>query len=124
MPPLAAALLVGVGGSLGAVGRYAVASRLEPSGLPVGTLSVNVLGTFALGLVVFGGVGSRAALLLGTGFCGAFTTFSSFSVDTVELWADGRRKHAAGYAVGTLALAAAGLGLAWLVAYGLRAIVR
>lgn len=110
-------LLVGLGGALGAVLRYAVGELLTDLDAPVSasTLAVNTLGTFALGLLTFAGAGEEALLLLGTGTCGAFTTFSSFSMETVQAWEDDDRALAAGYAGGTLVLAGAALGLAWLL---------
>lgn len=110
--------LVGVGGALGAVARYLVGLLVESSGLddagfPWATFVVNVLGTFLLGVLTFGAVADDAMLLLGVGACGAFTTFSSFSFETVRTWETGRRRLAAGYAVGTLLAAGVALGLSW-----------
>jgi CrcB protein len=107
---------VAVGGALGATARYAVGVALAAYPGRYATLAVNVLGSFALGLVVFGGVGSTPALLLGTGFCGAFTTFSSFAVATVDRWRDGARVASARYAVGTVVLAGGAVWLARAVA--------
>jgi Integral membrane protein possibly involved in chromosome condensation len=107
-----AAAAVAVGGALGATGRYGVGRLLADYPGPYATLAVNVLGSFALGLVVFGGAGSRAVLLFGTGFCGAFTTFSSFGVQTVALWRAGDRTESALNAAGTLALAGGAILLA------------
>ncbi|MFW5934462.1 MAG: fluoride efflux transporter CrcB [Halolamina sp.] len=112
-----APILVGLGGGLGATLRYAVGEALadRDASFPASTLAVNTLGTFALGLLTFAGAGDDALLLFGTGTCGAFTTFSSFSVETVRAWADGDRALAAGYALGTLVLAGVALGIAWLL---------
>ena len=78
--------LVGTGGAIGAVARYTVGQLFTSDRVPFSTLSVNVVGSFALGLVVFAGLNSDAALLVGTGACGSFTTYSSFSVQSVRLW--------------------------------------
>ncbi|AEN05872.1 fluoride efflux transporter CrcB [Halolamina sp.] len=113
------ALLVGLGGAFGAVARFTVGELLDAHPLtrdiPASTLAVNVLGTFLLGLLTFNGAGDETMLLVGTGACGAFTTFSSFSVQTVERWEAGRRALAVGYALGTLAAAGGALGVAWLL---------
>jgi CrcB protein len=106
-------LLVGAGGVAGAVARYLVGSYVEDDHLD--TLAVNVLGSFLLGAVVaVPSVGALdpLALAVGVGFCGAFTTFSSFAVETVRLAETGRSRLAVVNAVGTLvaALLAVGLG--------------
>lgn len=106
-------VLVGLGGAVGAVLRYLVGESLPADPFPWGTLAVNVLGSFALGLVVFGSVGGDAALLVGTGACGAFTTFSSFSVAGVRLWESGERRLAEVHAIGNFVLSAAAVGVAW-----------
>lgn len=107
--------VVGTGGAIGAVLRYWVSVRLESDRFPWATLSVNVLGSFALGLLVFAGAGETTMQLLGIGVCGAFTTFSTFSVETVRLWERGDRRLAVANAVGTLVLSLASVALAWLL---------
>jgi CrcB protein len=94
-------LLVGMGGALGAVGRYAVGRALGDWRFPLPTLVVNVAGSFVFGLLVASGAGERAVALFGVGFCGAFTTYATFSVDTARLWRRSR-PVALAYAVGTL----------------------
>ncbi|MGW8747746.1 fluoride efflux transporter CrcB [Streptomyces sp. NPDC055794] len=95
-------LLVVVGGMAGAPLRYltdrAVQSR-HGSDFPWGTFTVNVLGSLMLGLVtgatLAGAVGSDLRLLLGTGLCGALTTYSTFSYETLRLTETGSRLPAA-----------------------------
>jgi CrcB protein len=82
-----------VGGALGATARFGVGRLLAAYPGRYATLAVNVLGSFALGAVVFGGLSGTPVLLVGTGVCGAFTTFSSFSVQTVDLWRGQRRRE-------------------------------
>ncbi|UPW02273.1 CrcB family protein [Halorussus gelatinilyticus] len=112
------ALLVGLGGVLGALSRFAVGSLVGSlvGGRRRDTLAVNVLGSFALGALTTG-LAADATLLtvFGTGFCGAFTTFSSFAVETVELYETGARRAAVVNAATNLvgALLAVGLG-GWL----------
>jgi fluoride exporter len=80
--------LVGVGGFFGAIARYCsnqwIARRVS-SKFPYGTLFVNLLGSFLLGLIIGGKWGTSIDLLFGTGFMGAFTTFSTFKVDSLQL---------------------------------------
>ena len=75
-------------GALGAAARYgldATVSARLPSDFPVGTLAVNLTGALALGVVVGASVTHDAALVLGTGFLGGFTTFSTWMVESVRL---------------------------------------
>jgi CrcB protein len=95
-------VLVAVGGSLGAAARYlldrAIATR-QAGPFPLGTLVVNVTGSVALGALL--GWAARqevpAGLLAwaGTGFLGAYTTFSTFTYETVRLLEDGAWRYAA-----------------------------
>lgn len=75
-------------GALGAAARYrmdaSVSARL-PSDFPFGTLAVNLTGSFALGIIVGASVTHRVAFILGTGFLGGFTTFSTWMVESVRL---------------------------------------
>lgn len=104
------ALLVAIGGMLGSVGRYwlsGVAQPLGGSALPTGTLAVNVCGSFLLGLVMAlslerGALGADARTLLATGFCGGFTTMSTFSYETMALVREGELAFAAGNVALTL----------------------
>jgi CrcB protein len=101
-------LLVAAGAFVGAPLRFLVASRLDGERFPVGTLLVNVLGSFLLGLLAGAAVEGGALALLGTGFCGGFTTYSAFAVQTHRL---GRNRGSA-YAASTIgvSLAAGALG--------------
>jgi CrcB protein len=107
-------LLVALGAAVGAPLRYltdrAVQSRHE-SGFPWGTLCVNLFGSLVLGLLTGLPAGHAVSALLGTGFCGALTTYSTFSYETLRLAQDGRRWHAAANV--TISIVA-GLGAAYL----------
>ena len=112
---------VGAAGSVGAVSRFgldSVVKQHRPSSLPLGTIVINLTGSFLLGLltglVVFHGAPSRLTLVAGTGFCGGYTTFSTSSFETVRLYQQGFRRDAAINFFGTLAgaLLAGGAGLA------------
>ncbi len=83
-----ALILVGVGGAAGSLLRYWL-SRMRPiQGMPAGTLTVNVLGSFALSVLTFSGIAGGAYDLLCTGLLGGFTTFSTFGFETFRLLED------------------------------------
>lgn len=82
------ALLVMLGGAVGAPARYLVDRLVQvrhDSVFPWGTMSVNVIGSVALGLII-ALASPDLQLLLGTGLCGALTTYSTFSYETVRLY--------------------------------------
>ncbi|WP_255151437.1 fluoride efflux transporter FluC [Halorarius halobius] len=108
--------LVGVGGALGALARHLVAERVETA--TYDTLAVNALGSFLLGVVTAAPLPADVVLALGAGFCGAFTTFSSFAFETVRLAEDGFARLAVRNAVVNLAAALAAV-LAGLTVGGL-----
>lgn len=114
------AYLIGAGAAVGAVARYVtngyVGRVAADRRFPYGTFTVNVVGSFVLALITFLGAGSDVIALVGTGACGSYTTFSSFSVDTVRLWEDGDRTLATWNAVANLSGALAGIGLAAVAA--------
>jgi len=113
--PLPPTLLVGLGGALGAVLRWGVGEAVRVEGYPASTLVVNVVGTFALAALTFAGAVDDLLLLFGTGACGAFTTFSSFSVDVVGLVEDERFGAAVFHALGNLVGAGLAIALAWVL---------
>ena len=105
--------LVVAGGAAGSLTRYGIGEWLNPGHvLPIGTLLVNVTGSFALGalLALLLGRGDdagrlrEARLLLGTGVLGGYTTYSALAVETETLLRDGRIALGAAYAIGTVAL--------------------
>jgi CrcB protein len=104
-------LLVAVGAAVGAPLRYLVDRAVQRrcgTGFPWGTLTVNTVGSGVLGVLAGASAGEGATALLGVGFCGALTTYSTFGYE------DGLRGRALAYALVSTgaALGAAGLGLA------------
>ncbi len=101
-------LYVFLGGGLGSVTRLGLslaANRLVGAAFPWGTLLINVLGSFVIGWYGFrAGPGPAARIFVMTGFCGGFTTFSSFSLQTVELMRLGHPVRAAAYIVASVVL--------------------
>jgi CrcB protein len=116
------ALLVVLGGAVGAPLRYltdqAVQSRHD-SVFPWGTFVVNMVGSFILGLVAGAAVPAWALTLVGTGFCGALTTFSTFGYETVRLLEDGSYAAGLANASANLALGLGACALGWWVGSGL-----
>lgn len=114
-----------VAGAAGAVARHVLGTALNDrlSGrFPWGTLVVNISGSFLFGVVtglaLDHGLPREPRIVLGTGFCGAYTTFSTFTYETIRLVEDGAVRAAvrnvAGTAVAAVVAAGAGLGLAGL----------
>ncbi|RBW69059.1 fluoride efflux transporter CrcB [Bacillus taeanensis] len=81
-------LLVAVGGFFGAITRFTISGWVKayvPSLFPYGTLFVNICGSFLLGVLIGADVETVWKLLVGVGFMGAFTTFSTFKVEVIAL---------------------------------------
>lgn len=85
-------LYVGIGGSIGAISRYLITQITpEPTGFPTSILIINIIGAFLLGFFYFYikqrfKMSEEIGLILGTGIIGSFTTFSTFSLEAVELY--------------------------------------
>lgn len=115
---------VAIGGAAGSMLRYLVvlgAVRLFGPGFPLGTLAVNLLGSFVMGLLagVLAGRGAmHLAPLLLTGLLGGFTTFSAFSLDTVGLWERGQGTMALLYVLLSVILSLAALWAGLVLARG------
>jgi CrcB protein len=85
---MSAILVMSVSGALGALGRYLVSGLVQEgtrSDFPVGTLTVNLSGAFALGLLAGAGNTRSLVTVLLVGFLGGFTTFSTWMVETLRL---------------------------------------
>lgn len=110
-------LMVALGGFVGAPCRFLLdraVNRRTESDLPWGTFLVNVSGSFLLGLLTGLSLNHHLALavksLMATGFCGAFTTFSTFSFETIRLLEVGQILEASVNVVGSVALGLVGAG--------------
>lgn len=110
------ALAIGAGGAIGSLLRYGLAlavQRATGSAFPLGTLTVNVIGSFAIGvlyvwLVERAGARPELRAFLMVGVLGGFTTFSSFSLETVNLVAQSDYGRAAANVAGSIALCLGG----------------
>ena len=104
--------LIGLGGAVGSIGRFAlngVISAQVGETFPWGTFAINVIGSFVIGFIdaltgpdgrIFASSNSRQFFM--TGICGGFTTFSSFSLQTLNLARDGEWLPAGGYVGGSV----------------------
>jgi CrcB protein len=111
---LQSSLLVALGGALGAWLRFAAGRLIGGAGFPWATLGVNLLGSFAMGLLAGwlarqGGGSESWRLLLGVGLLGGFTTFSAFSLEMAQLIERGALASAGLYAAASVVGGIAGL---------------
>ena len=106
-------LLVALGGGLGAAGRWLLSLAPFPAGFPLATLLTNFLGAAAIGAIAAlaerSALPAPAVLFLKTGVCGGFTTFSTFSLETVGLLESGQWLKGGGYVLASVALCLAGV---------------
>ena len=107
---------IAVFGALGSLARYGVGVAAKTwlgAGFPYGTLLVNTVGSFVLAFVTVwaleGRVSENVCFAIGVGFCGAFTTFSTFELDVQQLIAGGRVLEAFGYITSSLLLGFGGV---------------
>lgn len=115
-------LLVALGGALGSVARYSlslVAAALSLSGLWA-TLAANGLGSLLIG-IAFALLKGDLYLLAAVGFCGGFTTFSTFSLQAVELFQGGQKGLAVLYIAGSLLLS---IGCVVVGFYGAKGLIK
>lgn len=111
--------VLAIGGSLGGIARYRIGQLVQHrtnSNFPLGTALINMVGAWLLGILAgtlahHPQLPASLNLLFGTGFCGAFTTFSSFAWDTLRLWQIGQRRAACMNLLGQPML---GLLFAWI----------
>lgn len=108
-------LMAGAGGFAGSALRYAVSLAMTPlmikSGLPAGTLLVNAIGSLLIGIFFSCLPHNGWYMLLGVGFCGGFTTFSAFSLESLRMLKAGQYGVAAAYILASVAVC---LLFAWL----------
>ena len=98
------ALLIGIGSFIGGILRYLISLSIQSkifSTFPFGTLTVNILGSFVIG-IIFGfsekfNLAPEWRLFLATGICGGFTTFSSFSLETMTMLQEGQYLYGVSY---------------------------
>lgn len=112
---MAAILWVGAGGFIGAVCRYLLGLAAVPGDFPLMTFAINFVGAVLIGFVVGlvearpGMLSQEAVLFLKTGLCGGFTTFSTFSLETLTLLEGGNVPLGAAYAAGSVVVCVLGV---------------
>ncbi len=121
--------MIAAGGALGAIARYGVSvgtGQIFGLSFPWGTLIVNILGSFLMGVLIvkfsqMDGVSQHLKLFLITGFLGAFTTFSAFSLDFITLWERGDILQALGYVLASVILSILAIAGAFILMRGISA---
>ncbi|MGH1458709.1 MAG: fluoride efflux transporter CrcB [Paracoccaceae bacterium] len=118
-------LQVALGGAIGASLRYLTnvgAMRVMGAGFPWGTMTVNVVGSFLMGIIVLYLAqkgGTRFAPFLMTGLLGGYTTFSAFSLDALTIFERGQAGLAALYVAASVALSLAAIAVAFFLMRGI-----
>ena len=113
--------IIGVGGFIGSICRYLLSGAIQSklfntidSGFPFGTLGVNILGCFIIGILygytLKNSMTFEWRVFLFTGICGGFTTFSAFSIEMIRMMRDGNMLNAFSYISSSIIL---GLGATW-----------
>ena len=106
--------LVGIGGTLGGLCRFQLAKILSQKSktvFPIGTFIINITGAILLGILTGINMGNTIYLLLGDGFLGAYTTFSTFMYEGFNLFQDNEKLNAFVYILSTLILGVIGYAL-------------
>jgi fluoride exporter len=120
------AIVVGLAGGIGSASRYLVDGAVQDrtsGSMPFGTLTVNAIGSLVLGvltgLALYHGLSKAPKAVLGTGFCGGLTTWSTASWETIRLADEGAFGKAAANAIGGLGIsvAAAAVGIALVAVF-------
>lgn len=108
-------LMIALGGALGAVCRYGLGRLPIEADFPIATFITNLIGSFVIGFIAGvserKNISERFVLFLKTGFCGGFTTFSTFSLETMTLLNDGKYLTGTAYMALSLVLCLVGVAL-------------
>ena len=111
-------LLVGLGGSVGAMLRYLLSIVIKSGDFPLATFIINVVGSLTLGMIMASTIdnpSSGSRLLLATGLCGGFTTFSAFAYENMALLQSGKYEMALLYIVLSIVLSVAATWLGFVI---------
>lgn len=113
-------LLVGVGGTLGSITRYTLQKYINgktKSKFPYATFIINITGAILLGIVTGMNKGNNIYALLGDGFLGAYTTFSTFMYEGFNLFSDNKKLNAFTYIISSLILGIIGFEIGLKIGY-------
>lgn len=132
MPQSSVAIAVLVGGAIGSLARLIVGAAIQQRvglAFPVGTLVINITGSLLLGFLMRVALDTTAVTpvmraFLTTGLCGGYTTFSTFSYETVDLLRDGLYVRAGAYVVSSVVLGLVGAFAGFAAAHGILALAR
>ena len=132
MPQFSVAIAVLIGGALGSLVRLLLGAAIQQRfglAFPVGTLVINVTGSILLGFIMRFALDTTAVTpvwraLLTTGFCGGYTTFSTFSYETVDLVRGGLYARAGVYVTSSVVLGLVGAFAGFAAAHGILALAR
>ncbi len=132
MPQSSVAIAVLIGGAIGSLARLLVGAAIQQRfglGFPLGTLFINVTGSALIGFLMRFALDTTAVTpvmraLLMTGFCGGYTTFSTFSYETVDLLREGLYARASVYVASSVTLGLVGTFAGFAVANGILAFAR
>ena len=132
MPQASVAIAVLIGGAIGSLIRLLVGAAIQQKvglAFPLGTLVINLTGSVLLGFIMRFVVDTTAVTpvmraLLTTGFCGGYTTFSTFSFETVDLIREGLYARAGAYVASSVVLGLVGAFAGFAAAHGILALAR
>jgi fluoride exporter len=132
MPQSSVAIAVLIGGAIGSLLRLLVGAAIQQRvglAFPVGTLVINVTGSLLLGFIMRFALDTTAVTpvvraLLTTGFCGGYTTFSTFSFETVDLVREGLYARAGAYVASSVVLGLVAAFTGFAAAHGILALAR
>jgi CrcB protein len=119
-------ILVGIGGAFGALTRFQLGKMISQKAntvFPIGIIVINISGSVFLGILTAIDVSNQVSLLLGQGFLGAYTTFSTFMYEGFNLFQSNKKKNACTYVVGSLILGIIGYTAGFVITKGLLSVL-
>lgn len=114
-------LLIGIGGAIGSLLRFFFSQMIKSGSFPLATFTINIIGSFLIGIIIALSIkhiefSSPWKLFLATGVCGGFTTFSSFSIENLQLIQQGKWMTSVFYIAGSILLGVIAAGIGYKIA--------